>query len=81
MPPWLAELLSQEREESEMLEQTENVSEEFAESELESNISDDDEPIEEQPVDEPPSESSPKTNNRYPLRNRVGGVQPPDRFM
>ena len=66
-----------------MPQQTENVSaaEDCAESDLESNASDDDETAEEQPVDEPPSESSPVTNNRYPLRIRAGGVQPPDRFM
>ena len=75
LPPWLAKLF-QETEESEMPEQTENVSEDLAESDLESNISDDDKPTEEQPVDEPPSESSPTTNNRYPLRNRAGGVTP-----
>ena len=83
LPPWLAKLLSQETGESNIPQQMENASaaEDQAESDLESNTSDDDEPTKEQPVDEPPSESSPTTGNRYPLRNRAGGVLPPDRFM
>ena len=55
-----------------------------AESELESCVSDGDEPNNElspKSYGEPSSKSPPTTNTRYPLRSRAGGSQPPNHFM
>ena len=59
---------------------------ESEQADLESCLSDEDEdePIDQpatEPVDKPSSESSPTTHHHYPLRNRDGRVQPPNRFM
>ena len=81
LPPWLAKLLSQETEESNILEQEGDVVDNDVESDVEYSLSAEDEPIEEQSDDESPSESLRTASNRYPLRRRAGGVQPPSRFM
>ena len=89
LPLWLAKLLSEETEDPEVPDQSEDSVDEDIESEqveLESCLSDEDEyePIEQpstEPVDKLSSESTPATHHRYPLRNRDGHVQLPNRFM
>ena len=85
LPPWLAKLLSEEKE---VPDQTEDIVGSIAESEhadIELCLSEnEDEPVDElsaEPVGEPSTESPPAMCHRYSLRNRDGGVQPPKRLM
>ena len=72
LPPWLTKLLT------EMPDQTEEAMDDSNESEVES--CDNTEPAT-HPASKQSCESPPSTSNRYPLRTRAGGVQPPNRFM
>ena len=82
LPPWLAKLLSGETEKSTLPDQPDNpsVNEADSESEPELNDVDNDDPTAESSQD-PIITTPPPTNQRYSLRNRDGGVQPPNRLM